>query len=430
MRCRHNFSRRGFLRGLAGGGAAALIAGRSARAARVGLQDLSAVFRVEECPIHDGELRHVGVDAMLHLLGSNGVKLYRSDVPHPWAGPEGIIEADDVVLVKVNCQWKCRGTTNTDVLRGFIHRVLQHPEGFRGEVVIIENGQGRGAFDGISIENLDWYGDWPEVATEVVVNAEEERTLTIEYLVNTVFADQPVSAYLLDRIRSTFITAGDHQTDGYRIATPPVGTSPASPVSYPCFTTAGGRRIELRQGVWTGTGYADDVKLINMPVLKHHEGCGFTGALKHAYGILTMSDGQSRVRHYGEIGSQCGKVWSLVRTADLNILDCIWVSHESLTGYPPDTTRRCDVLLAGLDPVALDYYASKHVLLPLGGRYASRHDPDSSFEASSMLTGAQSYMNSSGGIGGVPTRLGEDRIEVVSRRAVETRVPRRLIRKS
>ena len=55
-----------------------------------------------------------------------------------------MIEADDVVLIKVNAQWKYRGCTNSDLIRGLIQRIREHPGGFRGEVVIIENGQGRG----------------------------------------------------------------------------------------------------------------------------------------------------------------------------------------------------------------------------------------------------------------------------------------------
>ena len=36
------------------------------------------------------------------------------------------------------------------MLRGLIHRILGHPDGFKGEVVIFENGQGRpAAFNGI-----------------------------------------------------------------------------------------------------------------------------------------------------------------------------------------------------------------------------------------------------------------------------------------
>ncbi len=155
------------------------------------------------------------------------------------------------------------------------------------------------------------------------------------------FTNYPVSSYLLDPIRSTFISGSDHSTDGYRIV---------SDVSYPCFTTTGGHRIELGEGIWNGSGYDPNLKLINVPVLKTHAGTGITGVLKHSYGILSMADGHSGVRHYEELGTQCGKMWSLVRIPDLNILDCIWVSHESLGGYPPWMIRRKDILLAGTDP--------------------------------------------------------------------------------
>jgi hypothetical protein len=103
-----------------------------------------------------------------------------------------------------------------------------------------------------------------------------------------------------------------------------------------------------------------------------------------------------------------------VRIPDLNILDCIWVSHESLGGYPPWMTRRKDILLAGTDPVALDYYGSKHVLLPLGGSRAHEHDPDSFPGLINHLTGAQDFINANGGIGGEPTRMGDDNIEEFS----------------
>jgi uncharacterized protein (DUF362 family) len=418
-------TRREFIRDTARGGAAAWAAGGAALRATA-QTDRSLVFRVDGCPIHDGAMRHVGVDTLLGLLAGYGLKLYRTGLPHPWGGPAGIIEAGDVVVVKVNCQWKCRGTTNTDVVRGLVHRILAHPDGFAGEVVIIENGQGRGAFDGMAGGGS--YDSWPVVAHTVHVNAEDETFLTVDQVVHAVFAGQPVSSYLLDPIRSTFISSSEHIRDGYRTVSPPAGSSPATPVSYPCFTTPGGRRIELREGRWTGSGHADNVKLINIPVLKHHDGSGVTGCLKHVYGMVSMSDGCSPQRHYTEIGSQCGKFWSLVRTPDLNIVDCIWVSQDSLTGYPPETTSRRNVLLAGLDPVALDYYASKHVLLPLGGSYAAQHDPDRFSGLAGMLSGAQGFINANGGIAGVPARLGDANIEVVPRNAAAWTFPRRVLR--
>ena len=147
---RRGKSRREFLRDSARLGAAAWASGGIAFRPAAAEAETSRVFRVDGCPPHDGAMRHVGVDALLGLLAENGVKLYRTPQPHPWGGSSGIIEADDVVLVKVNCQWKCRGTTNTDVVRGLVHRILEHPDGFAGEVVIVENGQGRGGFDGMA----------------------------------------------------------------------------------------------------------------------------------------------------------------------------------------------------------------------------------------------------------------------------------------
>ena len=186
-------------------------------------------------------------------------------------------------------------------------------------------------------------------------------------------------------------------------------------MSYPCFTTAGGQRVELREGLWNGSGHDENLRLINLPVLKTHDGTGITGALKHTFGILSMADGHLLPRHYTRSGSHCGQMFRRVRPPDLNLLDCIWVSHESLLGYPPEVTRRADTLLAGIDPVALDYHASKHVLLPLGGRWAGRHDPDSSRGLRNHLEGALEAINEGGGIGGQPCRMGDGEIEVIAR---------------
>jgi hypothetical protein len=64
--------------------------------------------------------------------------------------------------------------------------------------------------------------------------------------------------------------------------------------------------------------------------------------------------------------------------------------------------------------VALDYYGSKYVLLPLGGNRAHGHDPDSFPGLIDHLTGAQDFINANGGIGGEPARMRDDNIEVFS----------------
>jgi len=395
-------TRRQFIKGVASAGV--FVCGSRWVGVRQAFSDTgkSRIFKVVDCPVHDGQLRHEGLDTLLGLLAENGVKFYLTDSDHRWGGPEGIIDSNDVVLIKVNCQWKCRGTINTDVLRGLIFRILQHPDGFSGEVVIFENGQGRGGFDGRT-QGGSSYDAWPAIANGIYINAEAQNLLTVNYLVYSEFKNDPVSCYLLDPIRSTFISGSDHVTDGYRRI---------SDVSYPCFTSDGGHRIELREGIWNGSVHEAKLKLINLPVLKHHAGTGITGALKHTYGILSMTDGQSGIRHYSEAGSQCGKMLSLVRIPDLNILDCIWVSPDSLSGYPETTTYRADTLLAGLDPVALDYHASKHVLYPLGGAYENQHDPDSFPGLISHLSGARDVINNNGGISGEAVKTGDNNIEV------------------
>ena len=346
--------------------------------------DLSQIFRVTDCPVPTGhENHHEGLDALLGLMGKHGVKLHRAKEVSDISGSNGLINADDVVLVKVNAQWKYKGCTNSDLVRGLIQRILDHPDGFTGEVVIFENGQGRGSL------NCDTFGGrWnPYPDNSVRANAENKRHSFL-YLVDKVFNDPRVSSYLLDPIMDRFIGNSDHVTDGYRIY---------QDVSYPCFTTAGGRRVELREGVWNGDGYDDRLKLINVPVLKHHDNFGseITASLKHFYGVLSMSDGQSGYRHYAGLGETCGKMVASVRTPVLNILDCIWVSHRALKGYPKEDTARVDQILASQDPVALDYWAAKYILYPIDGN--ERHHPD--FPGIDYwLSSAKNTINKSGGL--------------------------------
>lgn len=304
---------------------------------------------------------HIGVDTLLSLMGSKGLKFYQSSVETLLSGPSGLIAPEDVVLLKVNAQWKYRGCTNSDLVRGLIQRILDHPDIFTGEVVIFENGQGRGSLDCDTIG-----GAWdPYPDRKVHANANNERHSFL-YLVDFIFNDPRVSAYLLDPVRGNFVGEEDHQTDGYRVF---------QNVSYPCFTTASGNRVELREGLWNGKGYSPNIKLINVPVLKHHDtgGSEITASLKHLYGVLSMADGQSRYRHYAGLGDTCGRMAVSVRTPILNIVDAIWVSHSSLKGYPAETTTRVSQLLASQDPVALDYWAAKYILYPIDDNI--RHHP-------------------------------------------------------
>jgi uncharacterized protein (DUF362 family) len=334
----------------------------------------SNIYRVTNCPIPTGEgNHHAGLDALLSLMSDNGLKLYRTHKVSDIGSVDGCIDREDVVLIKVNAQWKYRGATNSDVIRGLIQRILEHPDGFNGEIVIFENGQSVGSM------NCDMMrgNSYPE---GVHANAEDENH-SFSYLV---------------------ISSDDHLTDGYRKLTN---------VSYPCFTTAKGNRIELKEGIWNGAKHNDNLKLINVPVLKHHGGCGITGALKNFYGVLSMVDGKRPERHYAKLGQHCGEMVALVRTPVINILDCIWVTQVGLAGYPPEKTTRLNQLLASIDPVALDYWAAKHLFYPIDNNV--EHHPDRFSALQDGLIQAQEVINSAGGIYGQKVTMDEFNINVI-----------------
>ena len=109
--------------------------------------DASDLFMVRnvDVPNFASSNHHPGIERLLTVMGSKGTKFYRRSGSDTLSGPDGLIGRDDVVLIKINAQWKYRGCTNSDVLRGLIQRILDHPDGFVGEVVLFESGQGRGS---------------------------------------------------------------------------------------------------------------------------------------------------------------------------------------------------------------------------------------------------------------------------------------------
>lgn len=376
-------SRRNFVKTLTGGMLAGTLPSLPGflRAQNTTASDIFQIHSIPDGPFIksvSGNL-HAGIEALLQLMGTQGLKFYRSDRVSALSGPQGLIAPQDVVLIKVNAQWKYRGCTNSDLIRGLIQRILDHPDGFAGEVVLFENGQSRGSL------NCDM--DRPYGDSSVRANANNEKH-SFQYLIEEVFTDQPVSGYLLDPLIITFIKDSEHKKDGYR---------KFENVSYPCFTTAGGNRVELQKGIWNGKGYDSHLKLINVPVLKHHDNFGseITGAVKHFYGILSMHDGWRTPRHYDTLGETCGRMIASVCTPVLNIMDAIWVSHSSLRGHPESATFRANQVAASQDPVALDYWAAKYILYPIDRNH--RHHPD--FRGiQKWMDEASFFINSRGGI--------------------------------
>jgi len=320
-------------------------------------------------------LADAGIDNLLNEMQAQGEPFYQTDTQ-----PDGLIAAGDVVVIKVNNQWGGQGgdmgwgrlSTNTDVVKGLLWRIVQHPDGFTGEIVLAENTQD---------VNVTW-DDFP-------ANSEDQNQSYQDVVDVFVGLGYDVSVFSWDNLNETLIHGGDasdqypqgeyitgNYEDAYILLNDPEWGS-GYQLSYPKFQTNFGTWISMRHVVLDGSIYhPDDLTWFNLPVLKKHGMAGATIAWKNLIGFLTIANYNSRFggwdeMHgffwgYQELGDvnfgALGKQMALVRAPDLNIVDAIWVAYEA--NYYGDAVRR-DVLLASRDPFAVDWYASEYVLRPV-----------------------------------------------------------------
>jgi hypothetical protein len=332
----------------------------------------SAVFRVDNSPRPswrpasalgaDWQASHAGVDALLDLMGEYGLKLYRSNRDSLRSGPNGLIGPEDLVLVKISAQWEQRAMTNTDVVRGLIWRLLDHPDGFTGEVLVVENGQMSGHHLAEASTNNDEFPDHPQSYQSVVDMF--------------VAAGHRVSLYNWAPLREQVgeWDEGDDR-EGYVMAGP-------YPLNYPKFITADNRRVSLRYGIWDGHQFdAARLKFINVPVLKAHGWFGVTSAVKNFLGVMSKRVGAAEAgvdpdsfsfhaaltESFNSLPPGLPGSLMALRFPDLNVIDATFVGvHGNRTQKASyEMSPRQGSLLASVDPVALDYYAARHVLLPL-----------------------------------------------------------------
>jgi len=348
------------------------------------------IFQITDCPQAPAGDRFLGVEYLMALMGSEGLKLHDSATETLTSGPGGIIAADDVVVVKINYQWDERGGTNVDVLSGVIRCLVDHPDGFTGEIVVCENSQFNsiGGFDRAD-NNAQDHGRSPH---DVVVDFQGQGF-------NISHFDWTVTRYTsVDEFSD-----GDY-TDGYVVY--PYDSGLGGRNSYPKFTSDAGTYISLRDGIWNGSTYdRASLKFINMPTLKSHSATyGATACVKNYMGVVTR---ELSTNSHSAIGNGImGACMAEIQAADLNILDCIWINANPYDG--PWTSysgaTRKDMLLASTDPVATDIWAVKNILIPafIANGYsppwpnpdADPDDPSSDFRI--YLDNSLSYMLSAG----------------------------------
>jgi hypothetical protein len=323
-------------------------------------------------------LRDKGINELINLMDSHGTYLYKTT-----SRPQGIVGKTDIVVIKINNQWGGGGSqdgagrlsTNTDVLKGLIWKILQHPQGFEGEIVVAENAQ--------PTSTNNW--------SVIPANAEDQNQ-TYKDVVD-VFQNlgYPVSLYDWTGLNNQRIDGGSiddtgypngeyfhgNMSDAYILLDDPDGAAYGE-LSYPKFRTQNGSSVSMRYGIWDEDGYDPErLIFINLPVLKRHGMTGGTIAWKNLIGFIT-ADGHSGNRFggynemhnyfFGQAGGEAyglvGRQMALIKTPDLNIVDAIWVAFEA--NWYGNAVRQ-DVLMASSDPFALDWYISEYLLRPITG---------------------------------------------------------------
>ncbi|MHA2148719.1 MAG: DUF362 domain-containing protein [Candidatus Thorarchaeota archaeon] len=329
--------------------------------------ETSDIFLIQNATGLEGDL-NPAIGTLFTMMATEGIHFYNTDLQ-----PSGLIASNDVVLLKVNGQWPYRGGTNTDLVRSVIEAILDHPDGFTGAVVIADNGQGSGNLNRNQANAFNHSQSIFDVAES--------------------FSSEFVSTFLWDDIRG--FTVDDYDmgdfSNGY-VRSSVWDTDTEIYPSYPKFVTETGLYVSFKNGIWDNTtGFdSDQLKIINMPVLKSHFRYGVTGCIKHYMGVpqgLERLVGQIPHEHFSIGLGGMGTLMAETRAPILNILDMIWINPHPLESsssrgpwsrYP--SARFTDIIGVSQDPVALDYWASKNILVPtaeyLGYTEWSSLDPD------------------------------------------------------
>ena len=330
---------------------------------------VSKVFVLESIPPTSGSLAagdstvpneyliDPAIDTLLMLLETEGIYLHRTN-----SQPTGLVGADNVVIIKGNFQWDSRNTTNTDRIKGLIWRILQHPEGFTGEILVCDNTQ----IIGDGINQYDNNSDDPEQSIIDVVNTFKSKGYKVSLRDWRDFWDVVVEEY----------STGD-STEGFVYES-------NTKISYPKFNSLYfNHKISLKKGIWdpnTSTYDADRLCLINFPVLKAHGMSGATIALKNWIGVLTTAYEDERYgghhsMHYNYFFGSYALVAKVIGITfpDLTIVDATWTNPQS--NYNLTDTVNTRTLISATDPCAASWYAAKYVLTPIAF-YPIHTDPD------------------------------------------------------
>lgn len=297
--------------------------------------------------VPDAYLDDPAIDTLLLMMEAKNIYFYKTS-----SHPDGIVGSDNIVILKGNFQWTNRNTTSTDRIKGVIRKILNHPDGFTGEILICDNTQDFGT--GINHDDD---------------NSEDPEQSIID--VRNTFYSKGYEIYTRDWADMWDDVALEYNqgdlNDGFVY-------EPSSKITYPKFQSPSGNYyISLRYGIWNqSTQQYDPDKLciIDFAVLKAHSMAGSTIAVKNWIGVLTTAYASQRYGGWNALHYQylfgpyalVAKVMS-VTFPKLSIVDAAWTSASGPSNL--EDTVHTRMLLASTDPCAVSWYSAKFILTPV-----------------------------------------------------------------
>jgi hypothetical protein len=362
-----------------------------------------------------GESPSANVDSVLGKLG----------------GIQKVVGETDVVLVKVSAQWWNQGMTNVAAVNRLIEHVLERPGGFKGEIIVFENvhfllpsgSPLSRAWTFPSARNVDLPG---EQTLGALIPRYERLKAPVSFvglidagrsdLADDEWADPGHQHGIYGGDARGPIAPGEDR-DGYvwdfenafRVRRSLVDHA-QTPLTWPVFTSPrSGLAVDFRDGLFRrrpGGGReavnVNDQRLvwINMTTANEHGSTGFTGAVKSPMGIVDMSAGRlgsdrriqdyRSVHHFGSpnatwrMAGPLAHFTTKVRRPDLYITVAHWTAATPKTGYTLERDIRLDAgsafptrtVVAGTDPVAIDTWCIRNLLMPIGSASFPEHNLD------------------------------------------------------
>lgn len=421
------------------GGACAL-AGRTVRSKLAQWTRVSSFARGPEKPLYDPQR-----DRQRLFVSQGKGPAANVDAVLDGFGLGNVIAGDDVVVVKVSAQWWNQGMTNVAAVRRLVERVLAVP-GFRGEVIVFENthfrlANGSGlsrAWTRASDRNVDVPG-WTRLGDLVPHFERAGAPVSFVGLVDGGPSELAKEAWE-DPSHEHGVYGGDGRgpiadgdaRDGYhwKLEEPwrlrrSLVDDAQTPLTWPRFTSPrSGLVVDLRDGLFRREGgklvkVDRRLRFVNMTTMNEHASTGMTGCCKSAMGIVDMSAGRlgtdPRVRdfqatHYfghpvamWRMAGPLGHFARAVRSPDLYVAVAEWVALTPKGVAPAVDVRlaaecalHAKTVVAGTDPVAIDAWCARNLLMPAGGQNHAFYDLDSE---GSMLTKFLRYFREARGTG-------------------------------